>query len=477
MGSSYKKIKKYLSKDWYVQGFNAVPIFLNLAAYSGMEMKKYFGFGYSAFIHNFKKGYGEMWYLKNDFRRIWKNIKEEISKDPGYLAKVKKDYFSILKKNEKILANFNWEEINNLDDIEIITFFRNASQTLQDSVGIAHIVDAIGIEIEKEFKKILLNEIENKKRFNEYFSYLTIPSGMSFISREEMELRKISKLFGDKKRKALKIHSKKYFWLQNSYAGPKEINEKFFSKRIIDLQNSSSRFSDFKTKIDLIKKLKLSKKTVDFVNVIDFITIWQDARKEIILRNIGYFGRIINEIGRRAKIKPGLIYYLGSRDVKLIKSLGAIKTLKEELKRREKGVFFLTRHKEEISVSGDGYDKLISYYKKISTSEMNKSELHGTVANTGTAIGRVVVCKSLRSISKVSKGDIIVASMTRPEFMPALKKAAAIVTDEGGLTCHAAIIARELNIPAVIGTKNATKILKDGMTVEVRANHGLVRIL
>ena len=67
--------------------------------------------------------------------------------------------------------------------------------------------------------------------------------------------------------------------------------------------------------------------------------------------------------------------------------------------------------------------------------------------------------------------------MTRPEFMPALKKAAAIITDEGGITCHAAIVSRELNIPAVIGTKIASKVLKDGMMLVVKANHGHVRVL
>ncbi|EKE15490.1 MAG: hypothetical protein ACD_11C00157G0001 [uncultured bacterium] len=89
----------------------------------------------------------------------------------------------------------------------------------------------------------------------------------------------------------------------------------------------------------------------------------------------------------------------------------------------------------------------------------------------------MIVCKSVDSIDRVQVGDILVASMTRPEFMPAMKKAAAIITDEGGITCHAAIVARELGIPAVIGTKIATKILKDGMLVEVRANHGLVKII
>jgi pyruvate,water dikinase len=67
--------------------------------------------------------------------------------------------------------------------------------------------------------------------------------------------------------------------------------------------------------------------------------------------------------------------------------------------------------------------------------------------------------------------------MTQPEFLPAMKKAVAIITDEGGLTCHAAIVARELKRPCIIGTKNATKILRDGDYVEVDANNGIIKIL
>ncbi len=65
--------------------------------------------------------------------------------------------------------------------------------------------------------------------------------------------------------------------------------------------------------------------------------------------------------------------------------------------------------------------------------------------------------------------------MTHPEFLSLMKQASAIVTDEGGVTCHAAIVARELGIPCVIGTKMATKVLKDGDEVEVDADKGIVK--
>ena len=72
--SNFEKIEKALKKDWYIQGFNAVPIFLNHAAYSGFTMKQELGFGYSEFLFHYQNGYGEMWYLNSDFRRIWQAV-------------------------------------------------------------------------------------------------------------------------------------------------------------------------------------------------------------------------------------------------------------------------------------------------------------------------------------------------------------------------------------------------------------------
>lgn len=102
-------------------------------------------------------------------------------------------------------------------------------------------------------------------------------------------------------------------------------------------------------------------------------------------------------------------------------------------------------------------------------------ELKGTIAQVGFATGQVKVVLNVAEMKKVQKGDILVTYMTSPNFLPAMKLAAAFVTNEGGLTCHAAIVAREMKKPCIIGTKIATKIFKDGDLVEVDANKGIVK--
>ncbi len=98
--------------------------------------------------------------------------------------------------------------------------------------------------------------------------------------------------------------------------------------------------------------------------------------------------------------------------------------------------------------------------------------LTGSPASPGIGTGPVKILKSPKEIGKVAKGDVLVAPMTSPDYVPAMKKSAAIITDEGGQTSHAAIVSRELGIPCVVGTNDATKKLKDGEIVTVNGEAG-----
>lgn len=103
--------------------------------------------------------------------------------------------------------------------------------------------------------------------------------------------------------------------------------------------------------------------------------------------------------------------------------------------------------------------------------------LKGIGASAGITKGKVKIILDHSQNSKMKEGDILVTEMTNPLFVPAIQKAKAIVTNIGGLTSHAAIIARELGIPCVVGTKNATKILKDGNKIKVDGTKGKVALI
>ncbi len=108
--------------------------------------------------------------------------------------------------------------------------------------------------------------------------------------------------------------------------------------------------------------------------------------------------------------------------------------------------------------------------EKVATSAL----LEGLGASPGIAYGEAKIVADASELGKVKNGDILVAVMTTPDMVPAMKRAAAIVTDEGGLTCHAAIVSRELGCPAVVGTRRATSVLTDTMKITVDGEKGLV---
>lgn len=145
------------------------------------------------------------------------------------------------------------------------------------------------------------------------------------------------------------------------------------------------------------------------------------------------------------------------------------------LKQRFKNCIMIINKKPKITKI-ENFANVNPKYKFIFPKIIDSNFLKGQAASPGQATGNVRIIKRKNQISTLLPGEILVSPMTTPDFIPAMKKAAAIITDEGGITCHAAIVSRELKKPCIIGTKFATQILKDGNYVEVNATNGIIKI-
>jgi pyruvate,water dikinase len=107
----------------------------------------------------------------------------------------------------------------------------------------------------------------------------------------------------------------------------------------------------------------------------------------------------------------------------------------------------------------------------------NDLSLFGQIAYKGKVIGTACVLHHKADLLKFQQGQIAVVAETTVDFLPVMKRAIALVSERGGMICHAASIAREMQVPCVVGVKDATKLLHDGDEVEVDADHGVVRII
>ena len=101
----------------------------------------------------------------------------------------------------------------------------------------------------------------------------------------------------------------------------------------------------------------------------------------------------------------------------------------------------------------------------------------GTPAILGTVRGKVKVALSSKDAHQIIPGNILVASATSADFVPAMRKAGAIVTEFGGITSHAAVVSREFGIPCIVGVRGITSQLHDGDKVEVNADEGVITVL
>ena len=196
------------------------------------------------------------------------------------------------------------------------------------------------------------------------------------------------------------------------------------------------------------------------------------ARKIIVLKKkrMEIFQSAFEKLNPIWKLEPDLQYTYPWE----LKYTNLPKNIKE---RKQFHLLYSTLNKREVLFGNEAKKFLTQLsFKKLKThnSITNKS-INGSVAYDGESTGIVKIVNSIQDLYKVENGDILVSHMTNPSFSTAFKKCVAIITDLGGLTCHAAIIARELKKPCIIGTKIATQVLKDGDLVEVDANQGIVR--
>jgi len=269
-------------------------------------------------------------------------------------------------------------------------------------------------------------------------------------------------------KKAIKKFWEKYLWIpyldipQKPWAF--EDAERFVKEAKNKFPKEELGFDEAIVKAELEDKKEL----FEMIRQLGYI---RDARDDFRRQGIYHIQELFNEISRRAGLNLKETAYLTEHEI--INFLSGEKIDSSKAKARQSGFLIFAKNNKTECFDGDISNKL----KELGFKEEKEAvaEMKGTIGYKGKARGPVRIIRTVHDILKVKEGDILVAISTHPDYVIAMRKAAAIVTDEGGALSHAAIVARELGTPCVVGTKIATKILKDGDLIEVDAEHGLVK--
>jgi len=491
----FKLLKKLSQEEWYIEHTDAKPFFISphvRAFVRGLHPA-----AYSIILNYYREGEMDWMTLIKEQIKLYEKVINKQKEDNNYWQKVFKKW---LKKEEEFRKFYNKlvaKNIRIIPDKKLIGDIKKYVSFVDVSRRFSSIIDPFTFIVETEFKKMLVKFGEKSKiDINEAYDILTRPEFPSFFNARDIELADLAKNILRKGKKIIpeslkskeiykkiQSHIKKYSWIKmNSFTdGGKAygFNEVFKEIRKIArekpnkiIRKNKEYLINRQKRRNYIRKYKFNKEIVMVSNLIILFTNWQDIRKENSLMASYLNNKYFQEIARRKKIKKDVVAYLDYSEIGDLLE-GNLKV--SEIEKRKKGVLFAFK-KDSFKIFTD--KKILKLIlDNIINKKIEKTEIKGTSASLGNVIGRVTIIRSIRDLKNMKKGDILITTMTRPEHIVAIKKAKAIVTDDGGITCHAAIVSRELGIPCIIGTRVATKTLKDGDKIEVDAKKGIVKIL
>jgi phosphohistidine swiveling domain-containing protein len=305
-----------------------------------------------------------------------------------------------------------------------------------------------------------VTEILEKLLKTGYKSFLIESEKMLFSIKQEKQK--------NIKENLIQRYIRNYFFIDTSYSESPIMDKSAVQKKLKHLETfvqdsvpTKNNPSEMQAEVKLNQNEKLM---IELLKSAEFV---RDQRKQVAMIGVYAMIRFLDEAVKRRKLDRSIVerafWYEFSDLLFLPKKIIPIlkKRKRVSVVLNENNIFYLDYDAIQPSNKIRGKAKAIK----------------GTPAAKGKITGIVRIILGKKEFHKLKKGEILVTEMTRPDFIPILKLAGAIVTDEGGLTSHAAIVSRELGIPCIVGTKIGTRVLHDGDLVEVDAGKGLVRLL
>lgn len=504
----------YLKYHWEViaRDYHSPYLRNSLWTRAILKIPKFIGISYPALAIVSHKDSIEYICDFSTWRKTHENLKEKLMQDYQYFQKLIDKTISWGEHvNKWTEQNIYARDLSILSGNELITAYRQFIDMQEDEYAYGvpiPIMDFQGFSfIENNLKQYLMEHVQ-KHEFNMYFSLFTEPSKNSFHQDQEEALFQLIGRFYDNltwRRDILKAdynvicqkypdfarvlehHTEQYAWVYYVYAGPAYTEQNFFEF----IQDILRKQIDPRVKLkELVeKKLKRDQSKQVFYDTFhpnDFerfilemagIMVWaKPRRKDYQSKSYWHVEKLMREIARRLSISlhQARSATLDQLRVGLLDGKFDIDSVNTAYQCHA----CLPKDDTEIvTLIGNDAEKFIRECVKRPEDKINTlvSEYHGACAFHGRSRGVAKLINAYEDMNKMNQGDVLVSTATNPSLVPAMKKASAILTDEGGLTCHAAIVSRELEIPCVVGLKIATKVLKDGDVVEVDATNGIIK--
>lgn len=466
------------------------------AAWEGFtELAKNWGFVNGRYLSaEYINSSCNLFVLKTEYEQMNKQLFAMLFNKPLSWDKLHKRTFINSNKLFSWARSIKSLSANKLSDKKIVTIietFNRLQQGVHCPRGPMWLLETPSNLVSEYLRSYLEERFEEVKNIKTKpylaFQMLSTSLAESIWAEEEKKLINICKITNKKNREeALRLHTLDYEWLEYGMEG-KVLDLNSFRQRMDKILKSgvkkvTEKINSEKEKIakkqkEIIKEYQIDTKHQKVFSIVRDSTAARSYSKDS--QFFGYYAleHILREFGKRTNLSLEQVRFLAPRNFKdaLINREDFTNITNQRMKyslhfsEAGKTVFYYGQAAKEIR-------KKIRFKADEGNHELDEI-IKGQPAYPGKVKGRVKIVNTINEIFKVHAGNILVSRMTNPSVVPAMKKAAAIVTDIGGITCHAAIVSRELRKPCVIGTKIATQVLRDGDLVEVNAHTGIVRKL
>lgn len=496
------------------------------------------GIAYKKVAAIFKDYHLWFYFDKQDAWQVGQHIVDNFEKNPELMKEVNQNIKKLSDKLVDFCKTLPEENLDKLSDKKLFDLYKKHEDIHTDYYRYGWIpvaADMFGNNLTDRGKRILKDIGVSDDNMAEYLILLTEPTRPSLIKKEEEEMRAMAakiqanqkqlklfrdlfqkfkeedvKLFGlythspeyeDKFEervrdliknidpqivKNLENHYHKYFYTKFLFTEEQGVyNFEHYLKKLVRLVNNENNISKdiafenneikkiIKQRQTLVKKLKLSEKEKMFFNQWGEFMVTKIYRRYAQIFALYRMVPIIEEIGSRLGLSIKETKFMATNEIK--NALFKNQLNKEVVKKRISFSVFYTEKGHNLFYTGSRAKEAADLIQSEKIEEV--SEISGQCGARGYAKGKVKIVNVIQDMQKMEAGDILVSISTQPDLLPAMKKASAFVTDQGGVTSHAAIVARELKTPCVIATKIATRVLKDGDLVEVDADKGIVKII
>ncbi|MEI6627711.1 MAG: PEP-utilizing enzyme, partial [bacterium] len=409
----------------------------------------------------------------------------KINRDRGFVDRTIKEMQALLTYGED-LRRLKFK--NNLSVVEIR---KNIFNQLKWTIKIHEFsqlwagVDYIKDSVEEEIKKLFG---DSSKKMQDIISTLSCPLKMPLQNVEERDLIRMVKMSGVRLDMAIKNHAHKYGYVVMRDISDEPFGQEYYTDRLKKIQTNKDEYEKLKDRLSvfereiikagkIIKEAKIPRGLKDKIKFIRWFLYFRTEISDYFRISNGVYKPVFIEISKRFNLSLETVLNMTYKEI--VDSLGGkisnkLKKIVLDRTNNGYGLLIMTPPKKSFLVTGKEVDIVDGIFS--GSVDKKIKNIIGKVAFRGnvTGIARVIVDRT--KANELKEGEILVTTMTGPEFFIGIKGCSGIITNEGGLTTHAAIMAREFGKPCIIGTQIATDVIKTGQSITIDGDRGMVII-